>query len=68
MLPPAAWIACTCERMVVPLDSVSSLIAPLPCQPMPWSELSTKASVKFLMPDAAEMAARSAATGIAMSI
>src|SRR5215813_12355380 len=31
--PPAAWIAFTCERIVVPLASVSSLIVPAPCQP-----------------------------------
>ena len=26
MLPPAAWMSCTCSRMVVPLNSVSSSI------------------------------------------
>jgi hypothetical protein len=35
---------------------------------MPWSELSTNASVKFWIPDAAEMAARLAAAGMAMSM
>src|SRR5260370_15814704 len=54
--------------MVVPLARVSSLIVPAPCQPMPLGEASTKASVKLWMPEAAEMAARFASCGIAMSI
>ena len=54
--------------MVVPLTSVSSVIAPAPCQPMPWSEDSMKARVKFSMPEAWEMATRSASCVIAMSI
>ena len=68
MLPPAAWMSWTCSRMVVPLNSVSSSIDPAPCQPMPSLEASTKARVKFVMPDAAEMPARSAASDIAMSM
>src|SRR5260370_30822056 len=54
--------------MVVPLARVSSLIVPAPCQPMPLGEASTKASVKLWMPEAAEMAARFASCGIAMSV
>ena len=54
--------------MVVPLYSVSSSMPPQPCQPMPSLEASTNASVKFVMPDAAEMPARSAAFDIAMSM
>src|SRR4030081_1333217 len=65
MWPPAAWFACTCDRIVVPLARVSSVIPPVPCQPMPRSELRTNASVKFCIPDAAEMAARLSATGMA---
>jgi hypothetical protein len=65
---PAACIACTCDRIVVPLASVSSLIVPTPCQPMPLPELSTNARVKLWMPEAAAIAERSASVGIAMSI
>ena len=68
MLPPAARMSCTCSRMVVPLNSVSSSMLPQPCQPMPSLEASTNASVKFVMPDAAEIPARSAVFDIAMSM
>ena len=68
MWPPAAWIASTCDRMLVPLASVSSAIEPTPCQPMPWSELSTEASVRSWTPEAWAMATKSASAGFAMSM